>query len=93
MAATFDLAILTPEKTVFEGPAGYVQVPGSGGYLGVLAHHAALVTALARGTLTVRKPGGEELQWAVSGGFFEVSANRATVLADEVGEGQPSQGG
>jgi len=23
----------------------------------------------------------------VSGGFFEVSANRATVLADQVGEG------
>jgi F-type H+-transporting ATPase subunit epsilon len=84
MAAEFELSILTPERTVFEGPVEYVQVPGSEGYLGVLAHHAALVTALAEGTLTVRKRGGAEEQWRVTGGFFEVSKNRATVLADQV---------
>ena len=84
MAAQFQLAILTPEKGVFEGPVEYVQVPGSEGYLGVLAHHAALVTALAPGVLTVRKAGGAEEKWQVSGGFFEVSNNQATVLADEV---------
>ena len=87
MAAEFQLSILTPERTVFEGAVEYVQVPGSEGYLGVLAHHAALVTALASGTLTVRHAGGREEQWQVTGGFFEVSHNRATVLADAVGEG------
>jgi F-type H+-transporting ATPase subunit epsilon len=86
MAALFHLAILTPEKTVFEGEVEYVQVPGTEGYLGVLAHHAALVTALAQGQLTVRVPGGHETRWPVSGGFFEVSNNRATVLADAVDE-------
>ena len=84
MAATFTLSILTPERTVFEGPVEYVQVPGTEGYLGVLANHAALVTGLAEGRLTVRKPGGGETTLAVSGGFFEVSHNRATVLADSV---------
>ena len=85
MAATFTLAILTPDRTVFEGEVEYVQVPGSEGYLGVLAHHAALVTMLAEhGTLTLRKPGGSEEHIAVSGGFFEVSNNKATVLADSV---------
>ena len=83
-AATFTLSILTPERSVFEGAVEYVQVPGSEGYLGVLAHHAALVTALAQGTLTVRKADGVELRWTVSGGFFEVSNNRATALADSV---------
>ena len=82
MATEFHLSILTPEQTVFEGPVEYVQVPGTEGYLGVLANHAALVTALAEGTLTLRKPGGAEEQVQVSGGFFEVSENRATVLAD-----------
>lgn len=82
MATEFQLAILTPEKTVFEGPVEYVQVPGTEGYLGVLAHHAALVTALAEGTLTVRKAGGAVETWRIDGGFFEVSDNRATVLAD-----------
>ena len=85
MATPFQLSILTPEKSVFEGEVEYVQVPGTEGYLGVLAHHAALVTALAAGTLTVRKVGGSEETWQVSGGFFEVSNNSATVLADSVG--------
>ena len=85
MASTFELSILTPERSVFEGAVEYVQVPGSQGYLGVLAHHAGLVTALASGTLTVRHAGGREEAWRVEGGFFEVSNNRATVLADAVG--------
>jgi F-type H+-transporting ATPase subunit epsilon len=84
MAAEFRLSILTPEKTVFEGPVEYVEVPGTEGYLGVLAHHAALVTALKEGTLTVRSPGGKDVFYRVKGGFFEVSKNRATVLADAV---------
>jgi len=85
MASTFELSILTPERSVFEGAVEYVQVPGSQGYLGVLAHHAPLVTALAPGTLDVRLADGREQSWQVEGGFFEVSNNRATVLADSVG--------
>ena len=84
MATPFGLSILTPERSVFEGQVEYVEVPGMEGYLGVLAHHAALVTALAPGTLRVRTVGGNEETWQVSGGFFEVSINRATVLADGV---------
>ena len=82
MATTFTLAVLTPERTVFEGAVEYVEVPGTEGYLGVLAHHAALVTGLASGTLTLRKQDGATEKLSVSGGFFEVSHNRATVRAD-----------
>ncbi len=85
MASTFHLSLLTPERSLFEGAVEYLQVPGSQGYLGVLAHHAPLVTALAAGTLSVRHAGGREERWRVAGGFFEVSNNRATVLADAVG--------
>ena len=84
MASLFKLSILTPEKTVFEGDVQYVEAPGTEGYLGVLAHHAALVTALATGTLTVREANDSEERWQVTGGFFEVSNNVATVLADAV---------
>ena len=85
MAAVFKLSILTPEKSVFEGDVSYVEAPGTEGYFGVLAHHAALVTALSVGTLTVREDSGSETRWQVAGGFFEVSNNIATVLADAVG--------
>jgi len=84
MATPFQLSILTPDRPVFEGEVEYVQVPGTEGYLGVLAHHAALVTALAPGTLTYRLPGGKDEKLQVTGGFFEVSNNKATVLADAV---------
>ena len=84
MAATFKLSVLTPERAVYDGVVEYVQVPGSEGYLGVLANHAALVTGLSNGTLTVRTAGGEVEKFEVSGGFFEVSHNEATVLADSV---------
>ena len=86
MASEFKLSVLTPERTVFEGAVEYVQVPGTEGYLGVLANHAALVTALAPGVLTLRGAEEPEQQMRMSGGFFEVSNNRATVLADAVSE-------
>ena len=84
MATLFKLSILTPEKSVFEGDVQYVQAPGTEGYFGVLAHHAAMVSALASGRLTVRGASGTEERWDVTGGFFEVSHNSATVLADAV---------
>ena len=91
MAAQFQLSILTPEKTVFEGNVEYVEVPGAEGYLGVLAHHAPLVTGIHAGRMTVRVSGKDE-HYDVAGGFFEVSGNRATVLADEVSGGPADAG-
>jgi F-type H+-transporting ATPase subunit epsilon len=84
MAALFHLSILTPEQAVYEGEVEYVEAPGTEGYFGVLAHHAAMVTALGEGTLKVRYAGGKEERWPLKGGFFEVSNNRATVLADAI---------
>lgn len=86
MSATFKLSVLTPERAVFDGLVEYVELPGSEGYMGVLANHAALVTGLQSGTLTVRKADGVTEKFEVSGGFFEVSHNDATVLADTVSE-------
>jgi F-type H+-transporting ATPase subunit epsilon len=87
MATPYQLTILTPERAVFEGAVEYLEAPGTEGYFGVLAHHAGMVTALASGTLKVRHAGGAEDRWQVSGGFFEVSNNKATVLADSVSGG------
>ena len=84
MAAHFHLSILTPEQSVYEGEVEYVEAPGSEGYFGVLAHHAALVTSLGEGVLKVRGADGKTQSWPLKGGFFEVSNNRATVLADAI---------
>ena len=80
--STFTLNLVTPQRKVLEAEVVALQVPGSEGYLGVLAHHAALITTLQPGRLDARVPGGVTKSFAVSGGFLEVSGNRATVLAD-----------
>jgi F-type H+-transporting ATPase subunit epsilon len=80
--ATFQLDILTPSRREFAGEAVSLVAPGSEGYLGILAHHAPLITALQPGHLDVRLAGGETTSYHVSGGFLEVSANHAIVLAD-----------
>jgi F-type H+-transporting ATPase subunit epsilon len=79
---TFHFRLVTPQRLVREAPVVSVQAPGSEGYLGILAHHAALITSLRPGRLEVRDGEGRRALYAVGGGFLEVSENRATVLAD-----------
>lgn len=80
--ATFTFRLVTPQRLVLEAPVVALQAPGSEGYLGVLAHHAPLITTLRPGRLEVRDAAGKRSIYAVGGGFLEVSGNRATVLAD-----------
>jgi len=82
--ATFTLSIVTPEHILLEEEVESVIVPGAKGYLGVLAQHAPLITPIAPGKLSVRKSAQTEILMAISGGFLEVSHNRATILADAV---------
>ena len=82
--ATFTLSIVTPEHILFEEEVESIIVPGALGYLGVLANHAPLITPIEPGRLTVRKSSSTEIIMAISGGFLEVSHNKATVLADAV---------
>lgn len=81
MAETFHLSLLTPERPFLEAEVVSIVAPGSEGYLGVLAHHAPLITRLIPGKLQVKDSEGERV-FAISGGFLEVSGNKATILAD-----------
>jgi F-type H+-transporting ATPase subunit epsilon len=83
VAAVFFLHIVTPSQTVFQGPVESVIAPGLNGYFGVLAHHAPLIAALGKGTLTVRT-GTHETLYSIPDGFIEVSNNRAIVLAESI---------
>lgn len=82
MASLFKLTIHTPEATLLSEDVISVTAPGAEGYLGVLAHHAPLITSLTPGKLSIRKADGQMDNYAVSGGFLEVADNHATLLAD-----------
>jgi F-type H+-transporting ATPase subunit epsilon len=86
MAATFQLSVLTPTQTRLDEAVSSITVPGSEGYLGVLAHHAPLITAIVPGRFTVTDGEGREREFVVTGGFLEVSNNRAILLADALEE-------
>ncbi len=74
--------IVSQEGPVFEDPAAdMVILPGSEGEMGILPHHAALLTTLNYGELRVRKGGAEE-SFIVYGGVAEVRPDRVIVLAD-----------
>jgi len=75
------LEIVTGERLVYQDTVDIVIAPGVEGELGVLPRHAALMTMLQPGQITVRKAGIEE-DLAVSGGFMEVLPHKVTVLAD-----------
>jgi F-type H+-transporting ATPase subunit epsilon len=79
--ATTRLDIVTAERVVFSDDVDVVVAPGVEGQLGILPHHAPLMTMLLPGELQVRK-GGEEFSLAISGGFLEVRPDRIIVLAD-----------
>jgi F-type H+-transporting ATPase subunit epsilon len=75
------LEIVSAERVVFSDDVDVVVAPGVEGQIGILPHHAPLMTMLLPGELRVRK-GGEEFYLAISGGFLEVRPDRVIVLAD-----------
>ena len=79
--ATTRLVIVTAEGVVFSDDVDVVVAPGVEGQLGILPHHAPLMTMLQPGELLVKR-GGEEFFLAISGGFLEVRPDRVIVLAD-----------
>jgi len=79
--ATTKLDIVTAERVVFSDDVDVVVAPGIEGQLGILPHHAPLMTMLQPGELLIRK-GGEEFSLAITGGFLEVRPDRVVILAD-----------
>jgi len=82
MRKDFELEVLTREGSVLSVQAEEVIAPGEEGYLGVLAGHAPLVTALDIGLVTLRTSDGEQELLAISGGFMEVRPERTVILAE-----------
>jgi F-type H+-transporting ATPase subunit epsilon len=79
--ATFRLEIVTAEKMIFSEDVSAVIAWGVEGQLGILPHHAPLMTMLQPGDLMIRKEKEEEYL-AISGGFLEVRPDKVIILAD-----------
>jgi F-type H+-transporting ATPase subunit epsilon len=79
---TLKIDVVTAERIVYSADVDEVVAPGAQGQLGILPHHAPLMTILEAGALVIKK-GGQEDILAISGGFLEVRPDHVIVLADQ----------
>jgi F-type H+-transporting ATPase subunit epsilon len=79
--ATLKLEVITAERQVLSDDVNTVVAPGVDGELGILPHHAPLITMLKPGEILIRKD-GQETYLFVSGGFLEVRPDKIIILAD-----------
>jgi len=75
-----DLQVVTPDRLLVHEQVDEVEIPGSGGYFGVLPGHTPLLASLAVGELWYRK-GPEKFYLSIAFGFAEVLPDRVTILA------------
>jgi F-type H+-transporting ATPase subunit epsilon len=78
---TIRCEIVSQDRTVFQGDVDIVVLPGVAGEMGILPHHAPVLTILKYGVIKIRRQGKEEL-YAVAGGMAEVQPDVVTILAD-----------
>ena len=74
--------MISPEKLLLSVEADMVTVPGTEGYMGVMAGHSPLVSTLRAGMIDV-KVGSQDDRYFIRGGFAEISPAKITVLAEE----------
>lgn len=82
MAMTIHCDIVSAEEEVFSGLIELLVATGTEGDLGISYGHAPLLSALRPGPVRIKKQGGEEEIYYVSGGFLEVQPYTVTILAD-----------
>jgi F-type H+-transporting ATPase subunit epsilon len=73
--------IISQDRIVYQGEADIVVLPGDEGEMGILPHHAPLLTTLKYGVIKVRAR-GQETFYTVAGGIAEVQPDAVIVLAD-----------
>lgn len=76
------LEIITPDKKIFAGEVGLVQLPGIDGLFEILNNHAPLVAALKRGKVKIEDDAEQTQFFDINGGIVEVVANHILVLAE-----------
>lgn len=82
MADKISFDLVSPERLLLSAKADMVTVPGTEGYMGVMAGHSPLVSTLRAGMIDVQVDGKDE-RYFIRGGFAEISPAKITVLAEE----------
>lgn len=82
--AELNLEIITPSKTIFNGPVKSVTVPGIDGSFQILRYHAPLISVIDIGLVKVVSTDDVISYYATGGGTVEVNNNKVLLLADSI---------
>ena len=82
MADTMQFDLVSPERSLVSVPVREVRLPGNDGDLTAMPGHAPTIVTLRPGLVTVIGGDGSEIEFAVSGGFVEISPESVTLLAE-----------
>ncbi len=85
--AQIHLEVVTPTGLIVNDDVDIVVAPGVDGEFGILANHAPFLSTVKTGTLRYSKDNSTRYLM-VSGGFAEVSNNKATFLVESADYGQ-----
>ena len=80
---TLHCSVVTPEATIFDGPTVSVVFPAYDGEMGILPHHAPLLSKVGIGVLRVVTAEGETRRLYVDGGFAQVGDNKLSLLTEQ----------
>ena len=82
MADKIKFDLVSPERLLLSKQVDMVTVPGTEGYMGVIAGHAPLVSTLRAGMIDMQDE-GTDTRFFIRGGFVEINPTKITVLAEE----------
>lgn len=82
MAEAFHFELVSPERLLLSAQVTEVVIPGSEGYMTVMARHAPLMATIKPGVIKVQYADGKKDSYVVFGGFADVSQEACTVLAE-----------
>jgi len=82
MADTLTFELVSPEQKLASTDAEAVTIPGMEGELTAMVNHAAFLTTLRPGFVTVQG-GKAPARYFVTGGFAEITGDFVSVLAEK----------
>jgi F-type H+-transporting ATPase subunit epsilon len=83
VAKAFRLAVVAPDRTVFDAEVASWVAPAALGYLGVWGGHEPTLVALKPGVVEIEDTEGRRHAVAVGGGFAEIRPDGVTLLAED----------
>jgi F-type H+-transporting ATPase subunit epsilon len=92
VAGTLVVQVVSAQSMVHEGNAAALVAPAWDGEVGILPGHAAMITLLGEGMLTLDQVGGGSSSMYVAGGVLKVEDDRVTVLAEFSSPSAPEGG-